>query len=42
MAHDLHNIGRCNRSGIGESILERPDAKEMIGVAVGDIDSLQT
>ena len=39
--HDFHNIGRGDRSGIGKTIQERSDAKEMVAVAVGDIDRCQ-
>src|SRR5579862_1520865 len=38
LAHDLHNVGGRNRSGIGKAIQEGPKAKKMIAVAVGDID----
>src|ERR1700730_8344161 len=38
LAHDLHNVGGRNRSGIGKAIQEGSDAEEMIAVAVGDID----
>src|SRR4029077_12777275 len=40
-AHDLQNVRRCNRFGIGEPIQEGADAKEMIAVAVSDIDRSQ-
>ena len=41
LAHEFHNIGRGDRSGIGKTIQERSDAKEMVAVAVGDIDRCQ-
>ena len=41
LAHDFHNIGRCNGSGIGETIQQRSNAKKMVSVAVGNIDRCQ-
>src|SRR6202011_1450020 len=41
LAHDLQNVSRCNRFGIRKPIQEGSDAKEMIAVAVSDIDRSQ-
>src|SRR5258706_15339194 len=41
LLHDFHNTRCCYRSGIGETILEHPNAKEMVAVAVSDIDRRQ-
>src|ERR1700694_5097387 len=38
LAHDFHDVGHGNRFGKGKTILKRPDAKEMVAVAVGDKD----
>src|SRR5271169_2628499 len=38
LAHNLHNFGGRNRSGIGKAFQEGPKAKKMIAVAVSDID----
>src|ERR1700676_3554361 len=40
-AHDLQNVSRSNRFGIRKPIQEGADAKEMIAVAVSDIDRSQ-
>jgi hypothetical protein len=37
-AHDIQNVSRCNRFGIRKPVQEGADAKEMIAVAVSDID----
>src|ERR1700728_259209 len=39
--HDLQNVSRSNRFGIRKPIQEGSDAKEMIAVAVSDIDRSQ-
>src|ERR1700719_412765 len=41
LAHDFHNFGRGNRSGIGETIQQRSDAKEMVAVAMRSVDRRQ-
>src|SRR5712672_2157105 len=41
LAHEFHNIGRGHRTGYGEAIEERSDAKEMVAVTVGDINRCQ-
>jgi hypothetical protein len=38
LLHEFHHRGRGDRTGIGETLQERSDAKEMVAVAVGDID----
>src|SRR5580704_15108405 len=38
LAHKFDNIGCRDRSGIGKTIQERSDAKEMVAVTVGDIN----
>src|SRR5580693_2218879 len=38
LPHDLQNVRRCNRFGIWKPIQEGADTKEMIAVAMGDID----
>src|SRR5579863_6422090 len=40
-AHDLQNVSRSNRFGIRKPIQEGADAKELIAVAVSDIDRSQ-
>src|ERR1700677_3698797 len=40
-AHDLQNVSRSNRFGIRKPIQEGANAKEMIAVAVSDIDRSQ-
>src|SRR5579864_3817029 len=40
-AHDLQNVSRSNGFGIRKPIQEGADAKEMIAVAVSDIDRSQ-
>jgi hypothetical protein len=41
LAHEFHNIRCGHRSGIGKTIQERSDAKEMVAVTVGDINRCQ-
>ncbi len=41
LTHEFHNIGRGHRPGIGKTIQERSDAKEMVAVTVGDINRCQ-
>jgi hypothetical protein len=41
LAHDAHNIGRCNGSGIGETIQQRTDAEEMVAVPVRSVNRCQ-
>jgi hypothetical protein len=36
--HDLHDVRHGDCPGIGKTILERRDAREMIAMAVRDID----
>src|SRR5258708_3215196 len=38
LLHAFHHRGRGDRSGLGETLQERSDAKEMVAVAVGAID----
>src|SRR5258708_40279997 len=38
LAHDGHHSGCCDGSGTGETLPERSDAKEVVPVAVRDID----
>src|SRR5580692_10087505 len=40
-AHHLQNVSRCNRFGIRKPIEQGADAKEMIAVAVSDVDRSQ-
>src|SRR6266849_8968301 len=41
LAHAFHNTGCGDRSGIGETIEERSDAKEMVAVTVRSVDCRQ-
>src|SRR5260221_6321206 len=41
LAHDGHHSGCCDGSGTGETLLERPDAKEKVPLAMREIDSSQ-
>ena len=41
LAHEFHNIARGHRPGIGKTIEERSNAKEMVAVTVGDINRCQ-
>ncbi len=41
LVHAFHHRGRGDRTGRGETLQERSDAKAMVTVAVGDIDCCQ-
>src|ERR1700741_2804914 len=41
LAHDFHNIGRCDRSSIWKSFKKSARSKPMVSMAVGNVDGCQ-
>src|SRR6476660_1806367 len=41
LTHDFHDIGRCDGSGIWESLLNSARSEPMVSMTVGNVDGCQ-
>src|SRR6266567_7903894 len=41
LAHNLHSVGRCQCSGVWESLKKSADSKPMVSMAMRDVDGCQ-